>query len=132
MTFWYGSGPVPLTHGSGFGSDPAVPQQKTIFSAYYFLKVYLDHRIQGFPYYFCLMIEGSGSGSVPLTNGSGSEFKRPKNIRILRIRILNTSSVKPSYSEMNTVKFMLFCTWYRPWKIDKFCSVFLGLLDPDP
>jgi hypothetical protein len=29
------------------------------------------------------MIEGSGS--VPLTNGSGS--RRPKNIRILRIRI---------------------------------------------
>ncbi len=29
-------------------------------------------------YYFCLMIEGSGS--IPLTNGSGS--RRPKNIRI--------------------------------------------------
>jgi hypothetical protein len=25
-----------------------------------------------FSYYFCLMIEGSGTGSVPLTNGSGS------------------------------------------------------------
>jgi hypothetical protein len=30
-------------------------------------------------YYFCLMI---GSGSVPLTNGSGSGSMRPKNIRI--------------------------------------------------
>jgi hypothetical protein len=34
------------------------------------------------------MIEGSGSGSVPLTNGSGSGSRRPKNIRILRILIL--------------------------------------------
>jgi hypothetical protein len=36
---------------------------------------------QGFSYYFCLMIEGSGS--VLVTNGSG----RPENIRILRIRM---------------------------------------------
>jgi hypothetical protein len=34
---------------------------------------------------FCLMIEESGSGSIRLTNGSGS--RRPKNIRILQIRI---------------------------------------------
>jgi hypothetical protein len=33
---------------------------------------------QGFSYYLCLMMEGSGSG--PLTNRSGSG--RPKNIRI--------------------------------------------------
>jgi hypothetical protein len=39
-------------------------------------------------YYFCLMIEGSGSGSVPLTNGCGS--RRPKNIRI-RICIPKTN-----------------------------------------
>jgi hypothetical protein len=63
------------------------------FSAYYFLKVHLHHfsKIksqkevtkqwnQGFPYYFYLMIEGSESGSVPLTDGS--ESQRPKNIRI--------------------------------------------------
>ncbi len=36
-----------------------------------------------FSYYFCLVIEGSGS--IPLTNRSGSG--RPKNIRIRRIRI---------------------------------------------
>ncbi len=39
-----------------------------------------NSRNQGFSYYFCLMIEGSGSGSVYRTNRSGSE--RPKNIRI--------------------------------------------------
>ncbi len=52
-------------------------------------------RNQGFSYIFCLVIEGSrfgsgtGSGSIPLTNGSGS--RRPKNIRIRRIRIRNTA-----------------------------------------
>jgi hypothetical protein len=37
-----------------------------------------------------MMIEGSGSGSTPLTSGSGSG--RPKNmwIRWIRIRIRNT------------------------------------------
>jgi hypothetical protein len=39
-----------------------------------------------FFYYFCLMIDGSGS--VSLTNGSGSG--RPKYMWILRIRIRNT------------------------------------------
>jgi hypothetical protein len=46
-----------------------------------------SHKIVGievFSFYFCFMIEGSGS--VPLTNGSGW----PKNIRIRRIRIRNT------------------------------------------
>jgi hypothetical protein len=62
-----------------------------IFSAYYILslKVHLHHfskikckkeitnsRNQGFSCYFCLMIEGSGS--IPLTNGSGSGSRRPK------------------------------------------------------
>jgi hypothetical protein len=40
------------------------------------------------------MIEGSGSGSIPLTNGSGSGFIRPKTMWIrwiqIRIRIRNT------------------------------------------
>jgi hypothetical protein len=75
----------------------------TIFSAYYFLKVHLQHfskiksqkesqnsRNQGFSDYFCMMIEGSGSGagagsgSIPLTSGSGSG--RPKNMWIRWIR----------------------------------------------
>ncbi len=88
-------GSMPLTNGSGFGSGscyfPVI--FNTIFSAYYFLKVHLYHfskiksqkesqnsRNQGFSYYFCMMIEGSGSGSIPLTSGSGSE--RPKNMWI--------------------------------------------------
>jgi hypothetical protein len=33
--------------------------------------------------------EGSGSGSLPMTNGSGS--RRSKNMQILRIRIPNTA-----------------------------------------
>ncbi len=36
------------------------------------------------------MIEVSGSGSIPLTNGSGSGFRRPKNTWIRWIRIRNT------------------------------------------
>jgi hypothetical protein len=60
------------------------------FSAYYFLKDKKKSQNTR-NYYFCLMIEGSGSGdgSVPLTSGSGS--RRPKNIWIRRIRIRNTA-----------------------------------------
>jgi hypothetical protein len=66
------------------------------FFAYCFLKVHLHHssqikaikksqnsRNQRLSYYFCLMMEGFGSGSLPLTNGSG----RPKNLQI-RMRTL--------------------------------------------
>ncbi len=104
---------MPLTYGSGSGSCyfrlwPSRCQQKlifyTIFAAYYFWKVHLHHfskmksqkesqnsRNKSFSYYFCMMIEGSGSRSIPLTNGSGSG--RPKNIwiRWIRIRIRNTA-----------------------------------------
>ncbi len=111
-------GSRPLTNGSGFGSGscyfghwPSKCQQKTnfntIFSAYFFLKVHLHHfskiksrkesqnrRNQGFSYYFWMMREGSGFGSIPLTSGSGSEAGRPKNMWIrwirIRIRIRNT------------------------------------------
>jgi hypothetical protein len=92
-------GSMPLTNGSGSGYCyfhhwPSRPQQKTdflkSFLVNYFLKVHLHHfskiksqkeqnsRNQGFSFYFCLMIEGSGSGT-----------RRPKNmlIRWIRIRI---------------------------------------------
>jgi hypothetical protein len=56
-----------------------------------------QNRNQGFPYFFCLVIEGSrsGSGSIPLTDGSGSGSRRPKNMWIwwirIRIRIRNSA-----------------------------------------
>jgi hypothetical protein len=57
-----------------------------IFQREKVIKKSQNSRNQGFSYYFCLMIERSGP--VPLTNGSRSGFRRPKNIRI---RIRNTA-----------------------------------------
>jgi hypothetical protein len=81
--------------------DPDPPiHAKKVFSACYFLKTHLHHfikiksqkevpnsRNQGFSYNFCLMIEGSGDGFIPLTRGTGSGSRRPRNIWILWIRI---------------------------------------------
>ncbi len=121
MTFWGGTGSGstdPCLRLMDPDSDPAIfvidlqdASKKLIFNkifpASYFLKVHLHHfskiksqkesqnrRNQGFSYYFCMMIEGSGSGSIPRTSGSGSG--RPKNMWIrwirIRIRIRNTAS----------------------------------------
>ncbi len=63
-------------------------------------KIFVILRTQGFSYFFCLVIEGSGSGSesIPLTDGSGSGSRRPKNMWIrwirIRIRIRNTDCKK--------------------------------------
>jgi hypothetical protein len=120
---------MPLTNGSGFGSGSWIrillfssltfkmPAKNkffnTIFSPCDFLKLHLHHlskikiqkesqnsRNQGFSYYFCMIIEGSGSRSragsesIPLTSESGSGSWRPKNMWIrwirIRIRIRNT------------------------------------------
>ncbi len=130
MTFWSGS-------GSAYpclwlmDPDPAFFFKKptknyfclNIFSAYYCLKVHLHNlpkiksqkesqnsRNQGFSYYFCMMTEGSGSGSIPLTNSSGSG--RPKNMWIrwirIRIRIRNTGcnmehNIRYSHLRIRTV-----------------------------
>ncbi len=78
----------------------------TIFSACCFLKVHVytlffkdkkskrvkNSRIQGFSYYFCMIIEGSGS--IPPISGSGSG--RPKNMWIRWIR--NTIVIKVGFS----------------------------------
>ncbi len=91
---------VPFTNRSGRpknipGTDPTDPDadsehlyiyiifqsHKKITKQYPEIKVFLS-------YYFCLMMEGPGSGLV--TNGSECGSRRPKNIRILRIRIPNT------------------------------------------
>jgi hypothetical protein len=114
MTFWCGSGsgsvdPNLLTNGSGSGSwivDPAIFVidlqdannsflQKifclllfegtfTSFSKIKSQKMSQNSRNQSFSYYFCTMIEGSGSGSIPLTNGSKNMWIR------IRIQICNT------------------------------------------
>jgi hypothetical protein len=75
MTFWCGSGSgsMPLTKGSGSRI------RILLFSAYYFLKVHIHNfskikspkksqngRNQCFSYYFCLLMEGSGSETDPI------------------------------------------------------------------
>ncbi len=66
-------------------------------------------RNQDFSYFFCLMIEGSGSeaGFVPLTSGSGW----PSNIRILWIRIRKTAQLTlySSYNDNETYFITCFC-----------------------
>ncbi len=47
-------------------------------------------RNQVYSYYFCLMMEGSASGSIPLSNESGSRRSKNMWIRWIRIRIRNT------------------------------------------
>jgi hypothetical protein len=59
------------------------------FTSFFKDKKSKNNGNQGFSHYFCLMVEGPGSG--PLTSGSVS--RRPKNIRIRRIRIRNSGRV---------------------------------------
>jgi hypothetical protein len=99
-----------MTYGSvsSFFSSVADKQKKLSFLRNFFLlityryllKLHLHQlksqkevkncKNQGFSYFFCLLIEGSVSrfGSVRNNDGSGSE--RPKNVRLLRIRIYVT------------------------------------------
>jgi hypothetical protein len=111
VTFWYGSesGSVPLTTGSGsvlFSSLTfKIPTELYFFPKFFCLFLFegtftpfskikkskKNRRHQCFSYYFCLMLKGSGS--IPLTNGSGS--RRPKNIRRIRIRIRSTCARNP-------------------------------------
>ncbi len=89
MTCWCGSGSwFPGSRSYIFVIDP---QDAIIITAYYFLKVLLHHfskiksqkesqnsRNQGFSYYFCMILEGSG---------------KPKNMWIrIRIWISNTGT----------------------------------------
>ncbi len=93
MTFW--SGPMdPAPDPAIFVIDLQDANKKLFFSKFFCLLLFegtfslflKSHKKvtkqnssnQGISYYFCLMIEGSGS--VHLTNGSGSRW--PKNIRI--------------------------------------------------
>jgi hypothetical protein len=52
-----------------------------------------NNRNQGFSYYFCLMMEGSEAGSVPLTNRSVfAGFRIRIDLMRIRIRIQNFSN----------------------------------------
>ncbi len=57
-----------------------------------FQKKSQNNRNQGFSYYFCLTIEGSGS--IPLTNGSGSGRAKNMWIRWIRLWIQNREAQK--------------------------------------
>jgi hypothetical protein len=125
MKFWGGSGsgdpclwlvdpdPDPGSGSCYFSHWPSRCQQKTNFWHNFFCLLLFEgtftsffkdkkskratnSRNQGFSYYFCMMIEGSGSktgsGSIPLTSGYGSGSRRPKNKWIRWIRIRNTAS----------------------------------------
>ncbi len=93
------SGSIPLTSGSGCGSGscyfrqwPSRRQQKIIFFSLSFLLVTFWRYI--YIIFLRFIKKSQGSGSVSLTNRSGSG--RPKNIWILRIRIRKTAPPPPS------------------------------------
>ncbi len=96
VTFWYGSGCgsgssdpyLPLCNGSVFGSGRSKNNEGsecgTLVKSH---KKSQNSRNQGFSYYFCLTMEGSGS----VTNGCGCGSGMAKNIWMLRIRIHSTA-----------------------------------------
>ncbi len=114
MTFWCGSGSAdPCLWVMDPDPDPALfiidlqdANKKLLFFKSFLhitfwryiyivfkkIKRSQNSRNQGFSYYSCLIIEGSGSGSragsIPLTNGSGS--RRTNNMWIRWIWIRNT------------------------------------------
>jgi hypothetical protein len=65
-----------------------IKSQKEVTKQYLGIKVFLT--------FFCFVVEGSrsgaGSGSIPLTDGSGSGSRRPKNMWIRWILIRNTAT----------------------------------------
>jgi hypothetical protein len=101
VTFWYGSGSLPLTNGSGFGSGSFYFRQRPsiwqilffLFKSFFclllfqasFTSFFKDKKViqksqssrnQVFSYNICMIMEGCKAGAVPGTNISGSG--RPK------------------------------------------------------
>ncbi len=82
---------VPLTNGSGSCYYRLCPYDANNKKLYIFSHISQNSRDPSFSCYFCLVIKGSGSGPVPLTNG----FGRPKNIRVPRLWIqIHTNDTK--------------------------------------
>ncbi len=103
VTFWYGSGCVPLTNGSKCGSGRPKNIRRVSYESgcgsgkFTSFVIKKSHsRNQGSSYNFCLMMEGSGAEFVLENGGSGggSGSGRLKIIRILgiRMRIRNTAA----------------------------------------
>ncbi len=84
MAFWCGSGSCYFRHNLRDANKKLIFYLKFFFCQLHFEGTFTsfskiksqkesqNSRNQGFSYYFCMMIEGSGSGSIPLTSGSGS------------------------------------------------------------
>ena len=77
-----------------------------------------------FSFYFCFMIEGSGSGSIPLTNKSVFGSRRLKNMLTLWIRIridiffkfISTYSIRGSGSRSD-LELYNFAFWWIFWRV---------------
>jgi hypothetical protein len=113
MSFWCGSG-----SGSGscfLSSADKMPTKNFVFSKYFCLLLFegtftsislqrqkvqkksQNSRNQGYTYFLCLLMKGSGYVQIMTGSGSG----RPKNILILRIPIHNNASIaflSPTYT----------------------------------
>ncbi len=112
----------------------------------YFLKVHLHHyskiksqeesqnsRNQGFSYYFCMMIEGSGS--IPLTSGSGSGWggnileDASHRIGLLQSNLSTTQTQNTGFWTNKGTRFKQCCgywlSWIRIW-------IHTGKAYPDP
>ncbi len=110
MGFWCGSRSMLLTNGSGscWRFFCFLLFEGTFTSFFKDKKSKRSHETvgQGFSYYFCLMIKESGSGSIPLTNGSGSG--RPKNMWIRWVRIRNTDKIIMNFVHAAECRAILF------------------------
>ncbi len=117
MTFWCGSGSgsMPLTNGSGFGSGsfffrhkPSRCQQKTNLKKKFFCILLFEGTFKSF---FkdkkSKRSHKTGSGSIHLTDGSGFGSRRLKNMWIrwiwIRIQIRNTVFIHSSVTCQSTL-----------------------------